>query len=105
MKIDRSIKNCFQTLFKFKTKQNLELIWPTRWAGNQPLNLQKYGLSKYVFNILDLANINTWIFFKDATGIQIQRKQFLFQLAEEPLADYRAARQNKSLENETKNLL
>nr|XP_012145741.1 PREDICTED: piggyBac transposable element-derived protein 4-like [Megachile rotundata] len=55
---------------------------------------------KYVKIDRNLAAINAWILYKEATGIQIQRKQFLFQLAEQLSTDYRAARQEKSSENE-----
>jgi hypothetical protein len=52
------------------------------------------------FNILDLAAINAWILYKETTGIQIQRKEFLFQLAEQLYTKYRAARQKHSSEHE-----
>uniref|UniRef100_A0A1A9V7W1 PiggyBac transposable element-derived protein domain-containing protein n=1 Tax=Glossina austeni TaxID=7395 RepID=A0A1A9V7W1_GLOAU len=35
------------------------------------------------FNILDLAGVNAWILYKETTGEEILRQQFLFQLAEE----------------------
>lgn len=51
------------------------------------------------YNILDFAAINAWILFKETTGIQIQRKEFLFQLAEQLSIEYRAARQKNSPEH------
>ncbi|CAD1478542.1 unnamed protein product, partial [Heterotrigona itama] len=39
------------------------------------------------FNILDLAGINAWILYKETTGEQISRKDFMFQLADELAAD------------------
>ena len=48
------------------------------------------------FNVLDLAAINAWILYKETTGIQIQRKQFLFQLAEQLATEYTNARQKIS---------
>ena len=35
------------------------------------------------FNILDLAKINSWILYKNTTGKNISRKDFLFRLVEE----------------------
>ena len=35
------------------------------------------------FNILDLAGINAWILYKETTGENISRQEFLFQLASE----------------------
>ena len=40
-----------------------------------------------LFNILDLAGINAWILYKETTGEQISRKDFMFQLADELAAD------------------
>ena len=45
------------------------------------------------FNILDLAAINAWILYKEVTGIQIERKQFLFQLTKQLSADYTIERE------------
>ncbi|XP_033319032.1 uncharacterized protein LOC117216437 [Bombus bifarius] len=44
------------------------------------------------FNILDLAGINAWILYKETTGEQISRKDFMFQLAEELVADNEKSR-------------
>ncbi|XP_071871615.1 uncharacterized protein [Bombus fervidus] len=38
------------------------------------------------FIILDLAGINAWILYKETTGEQISRKDFMFQLADELVA-------------------
>ncbi|CAK9827595.1 hypothetical protein ANTRET_LOCUS5276 [Anthophora retusa] len=35
------------------------------------------------YNILDLAAINAWVIYKDVTQVQMSRKEFLLQLAEE----------------------
>ncbi|GFQ69769.1 uncharacterized protein TNCT_113551 [Trichonephila clavata] len=50
------------------------------------------GLSKFFFNILDLAGINTWILYKQTTGYNISRQDFLLKLAVELAADFREAR-------------
>lgn len=44
------------------------------------------------FNILDLAGINTWILYKQTTGENISRQDFLLKLAEELSSDFREAR-------------
>lgn len=40
------------------------------------------------FNILDLAGINAWIFYKEITGEKISRQHFLLQLSEELAKDH-----------------
>lgn len=40
------------------------------------------------FNILDLAALNAWILYKETTGENISRQEFLFQLAEELATKY-----------------
>ncbi|KAM7350820.1 piggyBac transposable element-derived protein 4-like isoform 1-T1 [Cochliomyia hominivorax] len=52
------------------------------------------------FNILDLAGINAWILYKEITGLQIQRKEFLFQLAEQLCYEYRLTRQTNLFDYE-----
>lgn len=52
------------------------------------------------FNILDLAAINAWILYKEVTGMQIERKQFLFQLAEQLSADFTTEREKHSSQQE-----
>jgi len=41
------------------------------------------------YNILDLAGINAWVLYKETTGENISRKDFLFQLGEELAAEYK----------------
>ncbi|GFQ83645.1 uncharacterized protein TNCT_189581 [Trichonephila clavata] len=43
------------------------------------------------FNILDLAGINAWILYKQTTGDNISRQEFLLKLAVELAADFREA--------------
>ena len=52
------------------------------------------------FKILDLAAINAWILYKEVTGIQIERKQFPFQLAESLSDDYTTEREKYSSQQE-----
>ncbi|CAK9803942.1 PiggyBac transposable element-derived protein 4 [Anthophora quadrimaculata] len=49
------------------------------------------------FNILDLAGINAWVLYKETTGGEITRQEFLFQLAEELAIEYQ---QELSKENQ-----
>ncbi|KAL9905270.1 rhodopsin 4 isoform 1-T4 [Glossina fuscipes fuscipes] len=48
---------------------------------------QRWPLQVF-FNILDLAGINAWILYKETTGEEISRQEFLFQLAEELGTEY-----------------
>uniref|UniRef100_A0A1A9VHW1 PiggyBac transposable element-derived protein domain-containing protein n=1 Tax=Glossina austeni TaxID=7395 RepID=A0A1A9VHW1_GLOAU len=43
---------------------------------------QRWPLQVFL-NTLDLAGINAWILYKETTGEEISRQEFLFQLAEE----------------------
>ena len=52
-------------------------------AGSRRWPLQVF------YNILDLAGINAWILYKETTGENISRKNFLFQLSEELAIDYK----------------
>lgn len=52
-------------------------------AGSRRWPLQVF------YNILDLAGINAWILYKETTGENISRKDFLFQLSEELAIDYK----------------
>ena len=40
------------------------------------------------FNIIDLAGFNAWILYKETSGINISRQQFLLQVAEELAEEY-----------------
>lgn len=52
-------------------------------AGSRRWPLQVF------YNILDHAGINAWILYKETTGENISRKDFLFQLSEELAIDYK----------------
>uniref|UniRef100_A0A0K0FRH2 Probable ATP-dependent RNA helicase DDX46 (inferred by orthology to a zebrafish protein) n=1 Tax=Strongyloides venezuelensis TaxID=75913 RepID=A0A0K0FRH2_STRVS len=47
------------------------------------------------FNILDLARINAWVLYKQVTGEEISRQEFLFQLAVELAAEYQNSREKE----------
>lgn len=49
------------------------------------------------YNILDLAAINAWILYKETTQVNISRKDFIFQLAEELRSKYREEVENTSI--------
>ena len=57
------------------------------------------------FNILDLAGINAWILYKQTTGENISRQNFLLKLAEELAADFREAHEQPKQEKNTKGSL
>lgn len=49
------------------------------------------------YNILDLTAINAWILYKETTQVNISRKDFIFQLAEELRSKYREEVENTSI--------
>jgi len=53
---------------------------------------QRWPLQVF-FNILDLAGINAYILYKETTGEEISRQEFLFQLGEELGTEYQNERQ------------
>lgn len=57
------------------------------------------------FNILDLAGINAWILYRQTTGENISRQDFLLQLAVELAADFREARGQQKERTNTKGTL
>ncbi|KAL6418248.1 hypothetical protein ACFW04_012249 [Cataglyphis niger] len=101
VKIDRSNKKMLPDSIQFynKTKFGVDMTDQMARKYTVKSSSRRWPLQIF-FNILDLAAINAWILYKEATGIQIQRKEFLFQLAEQLSTDYRDARQKKSSENE-----
>lgn len=57
------------------------------------------------FNILDLAGINAWILYKQTTGDNISRQDFLLKLAVELADDFRVAREQPKEKANTKRSL
>ncbi|GFW04581.1 uncharacterized protein TNCV_2225991 [Trichonephila clavipes] len=51
------------------------------------------------FYVLDLAGINAWILYKQTTGENISRQDFLLKLAVELGTDFREARITKTKKN------
>ncbi|CAK9832670.1 PiggyBac transposable element-derived protein 4 [Anthophora retusa] len=74
-------EKCTLTIYKNVTDQMARKY--TVKAGSRRWPLQVF------YNILDLAGINAWILYKETTGENISRKDFLFQLSEELAIDYK----------------
>lgn len=76
-------------LSHFTTKQSLRLILSTKYLEN---TAWKHDPGRWTFhvlyNTLDLAAINALIFYKETTGVNIFRKNFIFQLSEELSSDH-----------------
>ncbi|KAL2723613.1 LOW QUALITY PROTEIN: piggyBac transposable element-derived protein 4-like [Vespula maculifrons] len=53
-----------------------------------------------VYNILDFTGINVWILYKETTGENISRKDFLFQLAKQLAGDYKNVTEQFSVKAE-----
>ena len=56
------------------------------------------AISIFFFSILDLVRINSWILYKNTTGTNISRKDFLFRLAEELTFDCKLSRQELTIQ-------
>ena len=56
---------------------------------------RRYPLQIF-FNMLDMAGINAWILYKESTGSQVSRKDFLFLLAEEMASENSVERVHKT---------
>ena len=80
-------ENSVLTIYKSKPNKRVAVL-SSKHKFTVKSSSRRWPLQIF-FNILDLAAINAWILYKEATGIQIQRKQFLFQLAEQLSTDYR----------------
>ena len=83
VKIDKSNKNLLPGSIKFynNTKSGVDIADQMTRKYTVKASSRGWPLQIF-FNVLDLADINTWILYKETTWIQIQRKEFLFQLAE-----------------------
>nr|XP_012148086.1 PREDICTED: piggyBac transposable element-derived protein 4-like [Megachile rotundata] len=101
--------NCMLTIYKAKTRKKV-LILSSMHNSVQvekndtrtPETIQLYNSTKFgvdvtdqmqvFFNIcqkvFDLAGINAWVLYKETTGEEITRQEFLFQLAEELAIEY-----------------
>ena len=57
------------------------------------------------FNIIDLAGINAWVLYKEATGDKLSRQTFLFKLAEELASEYQQCQNVKESHTSTSHTL
>ncbi|KAK2580001.1 hypothetical protein KPH14_010766 [Odynerus spinipes] len=97
VKIDKSNRKMLPDSIQFynKTKFGVDMTDQMARKYTVKSSSRRWHLQIF-FNILDLAAINAWILYKEVTGIQIERKQFLFQLAEQFSADYTTEREKHS---------
>ena len=72
--------------FYNKTKFGVHIADRMTKKYSVKLKSKRWSLQVF-FNILDLAGINAWILYKETTGEQIPRKNFMLQLADELAAD------------------
>ncbi|XP_059563328.1 piggyBac transposable element-derived protein 4-like [Myotis daubentonii] len=101
VKIDKSNKKMLPESIQFYNSTKFGVDMADQMARKYTVKASSCRWPLQIFfNILDLAAINAWILYKETTGIQIQRKEFLFQLAEQLSTEYRAARQKNSSEHE-----
>lgn len=55
--------------------------------SDDSVNEKHLSTLQVFYNIFDLAAINAWILYKDTSGVNICRKNFIFQLVEELRSD------------------
>ncbi|XP_055378966.1 piggyBac transposable element-derived protein 4-like [Condylostylus longicornis] len=81
--IEKSKKQLPETIaFYNKTKCGVDMTDQMARKYSVKSGSRRWPLQVF-FNILDLAAINAWVLYKETTGENISRKDFLFQLAEE----------------------
>ena len=92
VKIRKSEKGLPETVeFYNKTKFGVDIADQMAKKYSVKSGSRKWSLQVF-FNILDLAGINAWILYREITGEQISRKEFMFQLADELAADNEKSR-------------
>lgn len=93
IKLDNSCKKLSETVaFYNKTKFGVDVTDQMARKYSVKSGSRRWPLQVF-FNILDLAGINSWILYKETTGENISRKNFLFRLAEELAAEYNSSKQ------------
>ncbi|XP_043597817.1 piggyBac transposable element-derived protein 4-like [Bombus pyrosoma] len=92
VKIGKSEKGLPETV-EFCNKTKFEVYIADQMAKKYSVKSgsRRWPLQVF-FNILDLASIDAWILYKETTGEQISRKEFMFQLADELAADNEKSR-------------
>lgn len=95
IKIEKSDKRIPETIkFYNSTKFGVDMTDQMARKYSVKSKSRRWPLQIF-FNILDLAGINSWVLYKEATGEKISRQQFLFQLAEELAEDFQDAQQKE----------
>ncbi|XP_035739246.1 piggyBac transposable element-derived protein 4-like [Vespa mandarinia] len=90
--IDKTVKKLPETVsFYNRTKFGVDVTDQMARKYTVKSSSRKWSLRVF-FNILDLAGINCWILYKNTTGENITRKDFLFRLAEELASEYQTSR-------------
>lgn len=93
IKIDKAAKKLPETVsFYNNTKFGVDITDQMARKYTVKSGSRRWPLQVF-FNILDLAAINSWILYKNTTGDNVSRKDFLFRLAEELAAKYQTSRQ------------
>jgi hypothetical protein len=93
VKIDKTAKKLPETVsFYNTTKFGVDVTDQMARKYTVKSGSRRWPLQVF-FNILDLAGINCWILYKNTTGENISRKDFLFRLAEELASEYQTSRQ------------
>ena len=89
VKIEQNEKRIPETItFYNNTKYGVDVVDQMARKYSVKAGSRRWPLHVF-YNILDLAVINAWIIYKETTGVNISRKNFIFQLAEELSGDYR----------------
>uniref|UniRef100_A0A1A9UYQ9 DDE_Tnp_1_7 domain-containing protein n=1 Tax=Glossina austeni TaxID=7395 RepID=A0A1A9UYQ9_GLOAU len=74
-----------------------EQLFPTkercRFTQYRPNKADNFGIKFWLASDVNLAGINAGILYKETTGEEISRQEFLFQLAEELKTEYQKKKQ------------
>ncbi|XP_050453253.1 piggyBac transposable element-derived protein 4-like [Cataglyphis hispanica] len=88
VKIDKTAKKLPETVsFYNRTKFGVDVTDQMARKYTVKSGSRRWPFQVF-FNILDLAGINCWILYKNTTGENISRKDFLFRLAKELASEY-----------------
>ncbi|XP_014487368.1 PREDICTED: piggyBac transposable element-derived protein 3-like, partial [Dinoponera quadriceps] len=97
MIIEKNTKLLPETVtFYNSTKYGVDILDQMAQKYSVKAGSRRWPLQVF-YNILDLAAINAWILYKETTHVNISRKYFIFQLAEELRSKYREDVENTSI--------
>lgn len=89
IRVEKSNKRLPETIkFYNSTKFGVDMTDQMARKYNVKCKCHRW-LMRVFYNILDLAGINAWVLYKETTGENISRKDFLFQLREELVTKYK----------------